>query len=279
MKKSPASLLLTAGVALTAFCAIPAAGANPQPPSGSCTSEVYEWSGDQLLVPWQPTFQAGEIPGPAIGESLVVTGVQYSAWDEYPEGTVPSRADVDQPNESFGITIGDVPVGGLSGDLADKLEEGAPTIWYSGVHSGSLGGAGTAIDGGIILVRHVSLYGFGDEPANSVHAAGLTVTVDRCVSPPEETTTTPAPTTTADPTTTAAPTTEVPATTVESAAPTTAAPTTTRVATTPAAQVASAATLPATGRGSGTLLLVASLCGAVGAALLIVRRRPAPAVD
>jgi len=271
------SLLLTAGVAVTAVGTAPAVGAVPQPPQGSCTSEVYEWGGDQLLVPWQPTFQAGEIPGPAIGETLVVTGVQYSSWDEYDEGTVPSRADVDQPNETFGITIGGIQVGGRSADLPDTLEEGAPTIWYSGVHSGSLGGAGTEIDGGIILVRHVSLYGVGDEPPNSVHASGLTVTVDRCVTPPEETTTTPAPTTTADPTTTAAPTTEAPTTTVESAGPTSAAPTTTAPATTPTARVASAATLPATGRSSGTLLLVASLCGAVGAALLIVRRRPASA--
>lgn len=35
------------------------------------------------------------------------------------------------------------------------------------------------------------------------------------------------------------------------------------------------ACLPATGTSSGTLLLVGALCGAVGAALLIVRRRPA----
>jgi LPXTG-motif cell wall-anchored protein len=275
------SLLLSAGAAVTAIAAVglaPVVGAVPQPPQGSCTSELYEWSGDQLLVPWQPTFQAGEIPGPAIGETLVLTGVQYSAWDEYPEGTVPSRADADQPDESFGITIGGVPVGGLSADLPDTLPEGAPTIWYSGVHSGSLGGAGTEIDGGIILVRHASLYGVGAEPANSVHASGLTITVDRCVAPPEETTTTPAPTTTAGPTTTAAPTTEAPTTTAESAGPT-AAPTTAAPATTPTARVASAATLPATGRGSATLLLVASLCGAVGAALLIVRRRPVSAAE
>ena len=276
MKKCSMSLLLTAGVVLTVVGVAPAARAVPQPPQGSCTSEIYEWGGDQLLVPWQPTFQSGEIPGPAIGETLVVTGVQYSSWDEYPEGTVPSRADADQPDETFGITIGGIQVGGLSADLPDTLAEGALTIWYSGVHSGSLGGAGTEIDGGVILVRHVSLYGVGDEPPNSVHASGLTVTVDRCVTPPEETTTTPAPTTD-EPTTTATPTTEAPTTTVESAGPTSAAPTTIAPATTPTARVASAATLPATGRSSGALLLVASLCGAVGAALLIVRRRPASA--
>ena len=269
VKKTCASLLLTVGVVGAGWAVGDAmAGAVPEP-QPSCTSETYEWSGDQLLVPWNPTFQAGEIPGPAVGESLVVSGVQYASWDEYDEGTIPSRADADQPNESFGITIGGIDVGGLSADLPDTLEEGAPTIWYSGIQTGSLGGSGTVIDGGIIEVRHVSLYGFGSEPANSVHAAGLTVDVDRCVEPLQETTTT-----VAEPTTTAGPT-----TTVESATPT-AAPTTTR-ATGPntTVRVASAATLPATGRGSGTLLLVASICGSIGAALLIVRRRPAAAVD
>jgi hypothetical protein len=116
-----------------------------------CASEQYEWGGERLLVPWEPTFETGDvIPGAAAGEQLVLTGISYTAFDRYPDEAEPSRAGADQQHESFGIAIGGVEVGGLSADLPDSVDEGAESDWFSGMRSGSLGGAGTVSSGGSV---------------------------------------------------------------------------------------------------------------------------------
>ncbi len=192
-------------------------------PGDVCSTSSIGWTGDELLVPWNATFSTGVVlPAAGPGETVSLLSASYETYDRYPDGSSPSRAQVDQANERVGITVGGVAVGGLSTDVPDTAAEGAPTDWYSGIVDGTFGGAGTALSGGELVIRHASLYGFNESP-NSVRVSQVAVTVERCRPPDPTAPTTAAPTTAAP--TTAAPTTAAPTT----AAPTTPAPTTTEV--------------------------------------------------
>jgi len=242
-----------------------------------CAQESYEWTGEVRLKTDGPTtFDTGVvIPGPAAGETLTITSSSYSSFDRYPsDGSAGNRIDAGQMHESWGIGIGGANFGGLTADAPNGPADGAPDEFFSGIVTGSFGSGPT--QGGSLVLRHASLYGFGESP-NSINAAGVSLTVERCSEPPETTAveTTPPPT---EPPTTALDTTE-PSTSVEE--------TTTTAESNPpgpgpsvSADVVPPSTaarqvLPATGSGSGALLLVASLFAMAGMGLLIVRRRPA----
>ena len=257
--------------------------------AATCTQESYEWTGQVRLMTSGPTtFDTGVvIPGPATGETLSVLGSHYSSFDRYPsDGSAGTRVDAAQMHESWGIAIGGDAFGGLTTDAPNGPAEGAPDEFFSGIVSGSFGTG--PIQGGSIVLRHASLYGFGESP-NSINAAGVTLSVERCVEVPE--TTPPSSveqTPPTEPATTVAEPTTVPETApVESS--TSVEETSTSVESNPAEPLprvsadvvppstatAARQVLPATGSGSGALLLFASLFAMAGMGLLIVRRRPA----
>jgi len=292
-------------LAAAAVVSVPVAMGGAAGAEAVCRSDSFSWSGDQLFVPWASTLSTGVvIPAAGAGETLRVTSASYSTYDRYGEGQVPNRAEVGQMHEQVGIVIGGTPVGSLSADIPNGISEGAPSDFFSGIVNGSFGGAGTAISGGELVVRHSSLYGFTESP-NSVRVSQIDVTVERCSTPPTteppvteppvteppitqppatQPTTTPAPTTTqvgsGGPTTTPAPTT-VPAPTttqVGSGGPTTTpgpttvpAPTTTQVGSGGPTTVPGGA-LPVTGGNVNGSLALAVLFALLGGALLLARR-------
>lgn len=157
-----------------------------------------------------PTYDPGvSVPAPAAGETITIVSSAWVSYDRYLDGTVPTRADDNQQNERWGISIGGTSFGNLTDDVPDIVGQGAETPWFSGLRSGSFG-TGPAGSGAIVL-RHASLYGY-TESANSIHPYSFDLTVRYCTADGETTTTaaptTAAPTTAATPTTAAAPTTE-----------------------------------------------------------------------
>jgi hypothetical protein len=277
-----------------------------------CTNETYTWNDfdagldeNWKLLPGNATYDSGiVVPAPGAGQTLKVVSSAYKSLDRYPVGSSPSRADVNQQNESFAIRVGGIQIGGLSTDLPDTVAEGAPDVWFSGVLSGSFGGSGTILTGGSLVFRHASLYGF-NESFNSVHPKMVSIVLERCTT--AVTTTTVAPTTTAAvttttaavTTTTAAVTTTTAAVTTTTAAvtTTTAAATTTTVATggptttaaptttTAAATTTSVASggptttavpsIPVTGDRTAVPLVMGAVAAGTGLVLLLVRRRSA----
>ncbi len=257
--------------------------------NGVCSSESYAQSG---IFAWMTSGSVHNtglvVVAPAAGETLTVTSSSWTTYDNIDPESTPSRADQSENNEQVGLAVGGTSIGGLSTDLPDTVDEGAPDDWSSGIVSGSFGGAGSAIAGGSITLHHASLNGVGEGP-NTFMVKSFTLELQRCAT--EITTTTAAPTTTvstvsAAPTTTMAtvpPASVLPATiTAPAAAPAVLAPpvlapavlaptvlssTTTSVASAPAA-------LPATGGEMTIPLVLASLAGLTGTALLVVRRRP-----
>jgi LPXTG-motif cell wall-anchored protein len=245
-----------------------------------CAQESYQWDGEvRLKTDGTTTFDTGvAIPGPTAGETLTITSSSSSSYDRYPsDGSAGNRIDAGQMHESWGIAIGGANFGGLTADAPNGPADGAPDEFFSGMVTGSFGTGPT--QGGSLVLRHASLYGFSESP-NSINAAGVSLTVERCSEPPGTTPPTTAVETTppTEPPTTAPETTE-PSTSVED--------TTTSVESNPpgpgpsvsadvvSPSTASSQVLPATGSGSGALLLVASLFAMAGMGLLIVRRRPA----
>ncbi|CAB4573026.1 unannotated protein [freshwater metagenome] len=266
-----------------------------------CTTETFSWSNPTLsqIATWNSTMATGlSIPAPAAGATLTVVSTAYTAYDSIGEGEV-TRAIQNETGEQFTLRVGGTQVGGLSADLPDSVSQGAATPWFSGTVAGSLGGAGTTLTGGEIVIQHSGK----SETVNAFSVKTITVVVERCL-PHAPTTTAPtttAPTTTAP--TTTAPTTTAPTTT----APTTTAPTTTAPATTAPATTAPATTttvasagptttvvaaagptttvtggsvttvpggsLPVTGGDMTLPLILAALAAGTGAALLIVRRK------
>lgn len=285
-------LLGSALVGLTAQSA-GAAAPTPRQATDLCSTQEYRWNGEALLVPGHQVENTGVIvPGPAAGETVTVTSLRFTAYDRYPAGSDPTRAETDQMHEQFRVAIGDVE-SSFTPDLPDSIDEGAVDDWYSGVQSGTLSIG--AIAGGEISLRHYSLYLVDDSP-NSVRPTSVTVVVERCTQPEETTTTSTAPPEPPAPTN--------PPTSVDSGGPVppvasvpdpTPTPTPTQVTTTtaaaslgpvpPASQPTSTTTarvasqapaLPATGSSSGLLLTIgAGLIVAGG--VLVVRSRRTPA--
>ena len=270
-----------------------------------CANETYTWNDfdagldeNWKLLPGNATYDSGiVVPAPGAGQTLKVVSSAYKSFDRYPAGSSPTRAEVNQQNESFAIRVGGVQVGGLSTDVPDTVAEGAVDDWFSGVISGSFGGSGTILTGGSLVFRHASLYGF-NESFNSVHPKMVSIVLERCTA--AVTTTTAAVTTTTaavTTTTTASTSTTVLATTttVASGGPTTtAAPTTTTAATT--TTVASGGTtttvrptttsvasggptttavpsMPVTGDRTVVPLVMGAVAAGTGLVLLLVRRR------
>jgi hypothetical protein len=239
---------------------------------GGCTTEHYEWVGPILLASFSPEYDTGiEIPA-ADGVTVRVVEATYIASNTYPEDPTHTRANDDQPRESFALFVGETQVGELTPDLPDTIEEGAPTEWFSGDQSGSFGPA--VVSGGKVLFKHSSLFGFTETP-NSLEPRLLTIDVERCAPPPEttlpveETTTTVAATTVVvEPPTTAPPPTTV-------AAETTVAPTTQPSVATTAPATTAPPILVATGRTSGWIVGAGAASLLSGLTLLKVRRRPA----
>ncbi len=256
--------------------------------NGVCSSESYAQSG---IFAWMTSGSVHDtglvVTAPATGETLTVTSSSWTTYENIDPESTPSRADQNEDNEQVGLAVDGTSVGGLSTDLPDTVDEGAPDDWSSGIVSGSFGGAGSAIAGGSITLHHASLNGVGEGP-NTFIVKSFSLELQRCAAPAPTTAT---PTTTAAPTTTvstvsAAPTTTMatvppasvlpatisapaaaPAAAAPAAAPTTLAPTTTAVRSAPAS-------LPATGGEMTIPLVLASLAGLTGTALLVVRRRP-----
>jgi hypothetical protein len=269
-----------------------------------CANETYTWNDfdagldeNWKLLPSNATYDTGiTVPAPGSGQTLKVVSSAYKSFDRYPAGSSPTRAEVNQQNESFAIRVGGVQVGGLSTDVPDTVAEGAPDDWFSGVISGSFGGSGTILTGGSLIIRHASLYGF-NESFNSVHPKMVSIVLERCTA--AVTTTTVAPTTTAAVTTTTAAVTTTTAavtttttaststtvlattTTVASGGPTTtAAPTTTvRPTTTSVASggptTTAAPSIPVTGDHTMVPLAMGAVAAGTGLVLLLVRRRSA----
>lgn len=257
--------------------------------NGVCSSETYAQSG---IFAWMTSGSVHDtglvVTAPAAGETLTVKSSSWTTYENIDPESTPSRADQSENNEQVGLAVGGTSIGGLSTDLPDTVDEGAPDDWSSGIVSGSFGGAGSAIAGGSITLHHASLNDVGEGP-NTFIVKSFSLELQRCAA--EITTTTAAPTTAA-PTTTvstasAAPTTTMatvptasvlPATiTAPAAAPTTVAPTTVAPAVLAPATTAVAlapAALPATGGEMTIPLVLASLAGLTGTALLVVRRRP-----
>jgi len=263
-----------------------------------CANETYTWNDfdagldeNWKLLPGNATYDSGiVVPAPGAGQTLKVVSSAYKSLDRYPVGSSPSRADVNQQNESFAIRVGGIQIGGLSTDLPDTVAEGAPDVWFSGVLSGSFGGSGTILTGGSLVFRHASLYGF-NESFNSVHPKMVSIVLERCTT--AVTTTTVAPTTTAAVTTTTAAVTTTTAavttttaaattTTVATGGPTTtAAPTTTTAAATTTSVASGGPTttavpsIPVTGDRTAVPLVMGAVAAGTGLVLLLVRRRSA----
>jgi LPXTG-motif cell wall-anchored protein len=234
-----------------------------------CSTETYGQSGVFLFVATgSPAHDTGlSVPGPAADETLTVVSSSWSGYDYLPFESTPSRAEQNELNERFGLAVGGSSVGGLSTDLPDDASEGAPDDWSSGVISGSFGGSGSALAGGAITLRHSSLAGFG-ESANSLIIKSFSLSVERCVTIAETTTTAATTTTTPGATTTTAP--GVTTTSVLSGGPTT----TVATSVLPTTTAVAASALPVTGSQMTLPLLLAALAGLTGTALLVVRRRP-----
>jgi hypothetical protein len=197
MKKRPINqIAIAASILAASFLST----GSPGQAAGSCSAEVYRWSGFSVLHTSQNTFSTGlVVPAAVSGETLTVTEVAYSAFDGKSPGVVHTRAVENEPFEQMGIRIGTADLAALTPDLPDTIDEGAATENYSGVLSGTIAAwNGVPITGGAISLRHASLYGFTSATSNSLVAYSLTVTVQRCTSQPAATTA-PAP----DPTTAA----------------------------------------------------------------------------
>lgn len=151
-----------------------------------CTTATYTWTGDTKLLygvnqPTKAYHATGiTVPVPSAGDTQRVLSATYQAYDTYAPGTSPTRADKDQANERFGIKVGGVQVGGLSADLPDTVAEGAVDVNTSGLQSGSLGGGGTEIVGGEIVLYHSSNYGY-TESMNSLQVTNVALEVETCV--------------------------------------------------------------------------------------------------
>ncbi len=189
----------------------------------ACRSTTLRWAPTTTLVlsMFNQQFDTGlVVEAGAPDEVLQVTESHYSSYDRYPDGTSPSRSDADQAHEQWGLRIGGQDFGGLTADVPDLESEGAPSPWFSGDISGTLG-TGEVRPGNVVL-RHGSLSGYTESP-NSVRPSSLSITVSYCRDVVDDTTTTsPAPTTAEPPVTTVSiPATSDPSSTV----PVTTAPT------------------------------------------------------
>lgn len=183
------------GVALAVWAAV--IGAGKASAEQVCRTSTVSWvtpapSTLYMTATHYPTFDTGLSIAPGEpGEDVTITASSYRSSDRHVEGTYPTREDDAQLNERWRLRIGGADFGQLTADVPDFVGQGAPTPWYSGEVSGSLG-TGPVAPGPIVIV-HASQYGY-TESANSVRPQAFTLTVSYCrtLEPP---TTTPAPTT------------------------------------------------------------------------------------
>lgn len=157
----------------------------PAGAASACTASNYGWQGFSKIHGSDSehmVFHPGVgIPAPGAGETLTVQGVSFETYDGYSADGGISRSDQNQGNEQFGLRIGGTDVSSLSPDLPDSLDEGAASITYSGVLSGTLGGwNGTQINGGVLEFRHSSTYGATDGSPNSMTVSAINVAVELC---------------------------------------------------------------------------------------------------
>ncbi len=160
-----------------------------------CRTTTVSWStpssSSLYMTPWHyPTYDTGlaVAPGDA-AETVVISASSYRSADRHADDTYPTREDDAQRNERWRLRIGGADFGVLTDDLPDSVAEGAPTPWYSGEVTGSLG-TGTVTPGPIVIV-HGSQYGY-TESANSVRPQSFSLTVTYCRAPDEAPTTNPA---------------------------------------------------------------------------------------
>ncbi len=174
-----------------------------------CGSATYTWFGHEGINAAAPTFDTGvTIPTTSAPATAKITSIVVQTYDAQPAGTTPTRVNQRENGEQIGIRIGTTDVVALSADLPDTVRKGATDENYSGVQSSTLTAwANTPITGGMITIRHGSLY-TNNTNSNSLTAYSVTANVQTCApgGPPAPTTTTtttaPASTTTAAATTT-----------------------------------------------------------------------------
>ncbi len=208
------------------------------------------------------TYATGvTVPAPAPGERLTVVTSNWSSYDRYPDWTTETRAEVDQQNERWGISIGGVRFGPLTPDLPDSVAEGAESDRYSGLVTGGFGSG--SISSGEIVIVHASVDGFRESP-NSVRPSEIVLILSYCQDIADTTTTTAATTTlvpvpatapttaVVSTTTTQASTSSTPATVTPTTAPSTpdrptSVPSTAAATTTIVPEIATAPTVPTSG--------------------------------
>lgn len=244
--------------ALALTGAVLLANGTPGGAATQCRSTTLTWTAPDGLIMTSFQNQLVDtglvVPAGAPGETVTLTASTYTSSDRYPDGASPSRAEVDQAHESWGLRIGGVDAGPLSTDVPDTEAEGAASPWFSGVRSGSFGEG--VINPGAVFLRHASLDGFTESP-NSVHPGSVSITVSYCAEVDDTTTTGPgttapgttAPGTTAPATTVPDPSTTVPepTTTLPDPATTAAPPTTAPAPTTSFVDVVPTTIVPVTG--------------------------------
>lgn len=197
----------------------------------TCRTLTVSWRSPSselfLAANARETYATGvAVPVPAPGERLTVVTSSWSSYDRYPDWTTETRAEVDQQNERWGISIGGVRFGPLTSDLPDSVAEGAENDRYSGVVTGGFGSG--SVSSGEIVIVHASLDGFRESP-NSVRPSEIVLVLSYCQDIADTTTTTAATTTTLEPIPATAPTTALASSTTQattSSTPTTVTPTT-----------------------------------------------------
>ena len=154
--------------------------------TAGCTAVTYTWkatneaAAPKLQRGGTVTYNTGvTIPAPDPGETITVFSFSYSAFDRQPAGTSPSRADQLERNESFGIAIGGVVIGGATKDLPDTVAEGATSVNDSGIVNGVNGGAPSTLGGEIVLKHFSTIFAFDTAP-NSLTVTEVGVFVNRC---------------------------------------------------------------------------------------------------
>lgn len=218
-RKRAAGVLALVGLGTVGTAAVTGIGATAAP---VCRTSTLAWTApagltmtsfSNQLVDTGLTVAAGDVD-----EVLRITASSYASHDRYPDNASPTRAEADQQHEQWGLRIGGSDFGQLSSDVPDLVSEGAPSPWFSGDVTGTLG-TGPVRPGAVVL-RHASLAGFTESP-NSVRPTSVALTVEYCRDV-VDTTTTAVPSTAPEPT--PAPTTVPVDTTPETTTPETTTP-------------------------------------------------------
>ena len=196
-RKRAAGVLALVSLGTVGTAAVTGIGATAAP---VCRTSTLAWTApagltmtsfSNQLVDTGLTVAAGDVD-----EVLRITASSYASHDRYPDNASPTRAEADQQHEQWGLRIGGSDFGQLSSDVPDLVSEGAPSPWFSGDVTGTLG-TGPVRPGAVVL-RHASLAGFTESP-NSVRPTSVALTVEYCRDV-VDTTTTAVPSTAPEPT-------------------------------------------------------------------------------